>query len=77
MIISERNIAVIEIGESGTAAMIVDQLRNQNQKVERYFSDVDVSKYTEGKYNCIVMYKKTLYLASYDFENAMPALYAA
>lgn len=38
------------------------------EKVERYFSDVDVAKYTEGKYNCIVMYRKVLYLANYNIE---------
>ena len=43
MITSARNIAVIEIGESGTAAMIVDQLRNQNQKVERYFFETAIT----------------------------------
>lgn len=45
MITSGRNIAVIEIGESGTAAMIVDQLRNQNQKVERYFFEAAITEF--------------------------------
>ena len=45
MITSERNIAVIEIGESGTAAMIVNQLRNQNQKVERYFFEDAITEF--------------------------------
>lgn len=40
------------------------------EKIEKYFADVDVAKITDNKYNCVVMYKKTLYLASYDFENA-------
>lgn len=42
----------------------------KTDKIEKYFADVDVAKITDNKYNCIVMYKKTLYLASYDFENA-------
>ena len=45
MITSGRNIAVIEIGESSTAAMIVDQLRNQNQKVERYFFETAITEF--------------------------------
>ena len=45
MITSARNIAVIEIGESGTAAMIVDHLRNQNQKVERYFFEAAITEF--------------------------------
>lgn len=45
MITSARNIAVIEIGESGTAAMIVNQLRNQNQKVERYFFETAITEF--------------------------------
>jgi len=42
----------------------------KSEKIEQYFSDVDVSGMTNAKYNCIVMYKKQLYLASYDFENS-------
>lgn len=34
--------------------------------IEKYFSDVDVAKLTNNKYNCIVMYKKTLYFANYS-----------
>lgn len=45
MITSERNIAIIEIGESGTAALIVDELRNQNQKVERYFFETAITEF--------------------------------
>ena len=29
--------------------------------VEQYFSDVDVSKLTDNKYNCITCYRKALY----------------
>jgi len=38
------------------------------EKVERYFADVDVFKLTNGKYNCITMYRKELFLANYNFE---------
>ena len=39
------------------------------EKVEQYFDDVDVVKLTDGKYNCISMYKKRLFLANYNNEN--------
>ena len=35
---------------------------------EQYFADVDIYKLTEGKYNCVVVYRKVLYLATYDAE---------
>ena len=38
-------------------------------KIEQYFADVDVATITEGRYNCIVMYRKQLFFASYDFDN--------
>ena len=34
--------------------------------IESYFSDVDIVKITEGKYNMITMYRKELYLSFYD-----------
>lgn len=39
-----------------------------SEKIEQYFADVDVTGLTNGQYNCIIMYKKQLYLASYDFD---------
>lgn len=39
------------------------------EKIEQYFNDVDVVKLTDGKYNCIVMYKKQLFLANYDIDS--------
>lgn len=39
------------------------------EKIEQYFQDVDVYHLTQGKYNCISMYKKQLYLSNYDVEN--------
>ena len=40
-----------------------------SEKIEQYFQDVDIYKLTEGKYNCITMYKKQLYLSNYNNEN--------
>lgn len=36
--------------------------------VEQYFSDVDVVKLTNGRYNCITVYRKALYFSIYDVE---------
>ena len=38
------------------------------EKIEQYFADVDVTGLTAGRYNCIVMYKKQLFFATYDFD---------
>ena len=38
------------------------------EKIEQYFQDVDVAKLTNGKYNCITLYRKSLYLSNYDNE---------
>ena len=38
------------------------------EKIEQYFQDVDVTKLTDGKYNCITLYRKCLYLSNYDNE---------
>lgn len=37
-------------------------------KIERYFSDVDVEKITNGEFNCITVYRKELFLSFYDIE---------
>ena len=34
-----------------------------SEKIEQYFQDVDVAKLTNGKYNCITLYRKNLYLS--------------
>lgn len=39
-----------------------------SEKIEQYFADVDVQKLTNGKYNCITLYRKILYLSIYDNE---------
>lgn len=36
--------------------------------IESYFSDVDIEKITNGKYNMITMYRKELFLTFYDVE---------
>ena len=39
-----------------------------SEKIEQYFADVDVTELTKGRYNCIIMYKKQLFFATYDFD---------
>ena len=39
-----------------------------SEKIEQYFNDVDVYKHTKGKYNCITMYRKRLFLSNYNVE---------
>ena len=34
-----------------------------SEKIEQYFQDVDVEKLTNGKYNCITLYRKCLLLS--------------
>ena len=36
--------------------------------IEQYFADVDVSKLTNNKYNCISHFRKVLYFANYDVD---------
>ena len=37
--------------------------------IEKYFDDIDIMNLTDNKYNCVTMYRKTLYLSYYDNEN--------
>ena len=37
-----------------------------NLWIEKYFSDVDIKKITNGKYNCISVYKKEIYFSNAD-----------
>ena len=38
------------------------------EKIEQYFRDVDIYDLTEGKYNCITLFKGKLWLSVYDPE---------
>lgn len=46
-----------------------------SEKIEQYFQDVDVEKLTNGKYNCITLYRKLLYLSVYDSETGKTKRY--
>ena len=39
-----------------------------NLWIEQYFQDVDIEKLTDGKYNCISVYRKVIYLSNYSVE---------
>ena len=39
-----------------------------SEKIEQYFQDVDVAKLTNGRYNCITLYRKSLYFSVNDNE---------
>ena len=45
------------------------------EKIEQYFQDVDVQKLTNGKYNCITVYRKILYLSNYEVESGKTKRY--
>ena len=62
--------AVEKYIKTGKRFILMRRVREEisSEKIEQYFQDVDVSKLTNGKYNCITMYRKCLYLSTYDNE---------
>lgn len=56
--------------ETGKRFILLRRLREEisNDKVEAYFADVDIYKLTDGRYNCISVYRKAIFLSNYDFE---------
>lgn len=40
-----------------------------NDWIEKYFSDIDVEKLTDNKYNCITCYRKNIFLSTVNEEN--------
>lgn len=63
-------IAIEHYLETGNRFILLRRWREDisNLWIEQYFADVDVLKLTEGKYNCIVAYRKVLYFANFDIE---------
>jgi hypothetical protein len=61
---------VIKYLETGKKFILVRRFREEitNEKIEKYFDDVDVEKLTKGKYNCITVYRKQIYLGVFDPE---------
>ena len=62
--------AVEKYLKTGKRFILLRRLREEisSEKIEQYFADVDISKLTNGKYNCITMYRKILFLSIYDNE---------
>ena len=62
--IIERNI------KKGTRFILMRRWKEEitTEKIEKYFADVNVLKLTNEEYNCITMYRKTLYLSKYNYE---------
>ena len=60
--------AVEKYLKTGKRFILMRRLREEitSEKIEQYFQDVDVAKLTNGKYNCITLYRKNLYLSVYD-----------
>ena len=54
--------------------MLIRRLQDEitSDKIEPYFADVDVESLTDGEYNCIVLYKKRLYLGIRDSDGSPP-----
>lgn len=61
---------VIKYLETGKRFILLRRFREEitNEKIEKYFEDVDVEKLTKGKYNCISTYRKQIYLSTFDSE---------
>lgn len=62
--------AVLKYLETGSRFILMRRWKEEisTEKIEAYFADVDVIKITNGKYNCITVYRKTLFLSNYDTE---------
>ena len=62
--------AIVKYLETGRRFILMRRLREEisPSNIEQYFQDVDFDKLTNGKYNCISMYRKQLFLSNYDIE---------
>lgn len=58
--------------KTGNRFILMRRFREEvtTEKIEQYFQDVDVFKLTSGKYNCISVYRKAIYLANFDNEKS-------
>lgn len=62
--------AVLKYINTGKRFILMRRWKEEitTEKIEQYFQDVDIYKITDGKYNCIVMYRKALFFGKYDNE---------
>ena len=61
---------IIKYLETGKRFILMRRWKEEitTEKIESYFNDVDVAKLTDGKYNCVISYRKVLYLARYEVD---------
>lgn len=61
---------IIKYLETGKRFILLRRFREEitNEKIEKYFEDVDVEKLTNGKYNCISVYRKQIFLSNFSSE---------
>lgn len=66
----KHEIGVLKYLKTGKRFILMRRWKEEitTEKIEQYFQDVDIYKLTEGKYNCITMYKKQLFLSNYNNE---------
>ena len=62
--------AVIKYLETGKRFILLRRYREDitTSSVEQYFQDVDVEGLTKGKYNCITVYRKQIFLSNFNSE---------
>ena len=62
--------AIIKYLETGKKFILLRRFREEitSTGIEQYFQDVDVEGLTKGKYDCIIQYRKHIYLAKYNIE---------
>ena len=61
---------VVKYLETGKRFILMRRWKEEitTEKIESYFNDVDIAKLTNDRYNCVISYRKVLYLAKYDIE---------
>ena len=64
----KHKMGVIHYLNTGKRFILLRRFREEitSSSIEQYFQDVDVEGLTKGKYDCIVQYRKHIYLAKYD-----------
>lgn len=60
--------AVIKYLETGKRFILLRRYREDitTSSIEQYFGDVDVERLTKGKYNCITVYRKQIFLSIFN-----------
>ena len=61
---------VLEYVKTGKRFILMRRFREEisSEKIEQYFQDVNIFEITNGKANCITVFKKGIYFSFYDNE---------